>query len=148
MTGLEQLHRMASGLVPPPPFTDHVPLRMTYVSPGRVVFEYEPRADHGNGLGSVHGGIVTTVLDTAMGCAAQSVLEPGESYATVELKTTFVRAVTPEAGPLRAEGVVLHRGARVASAEARLTDGDGVLYAHATSTVLLRAEGAPRAAAA
>ena len=137
LTGLDALHRFASGQLPPPPVAELVGLEPTFVSPGLVVFAYEPREEHYNPLGTVHGGIVATVLDTAMGCAVQSELAAGVAYTTVELKTSFVGPVTLASGRLRAEGRLVHRGSRIATAEARLADGGGKLYAHATSTCLV-----------
>ena len=137
LSGLEILHRIASGLVPPPPAAELVGFRPTYVMPGRVVFEFEPREEHLNGMGGVHGGLLTTVLDTVMGCAVQSLLDEGVGLATIELKTSFVRPVKVATGVLRAEGTVVHNGSRVASAEAKLLDGKGTLYAHATSSWLI-----------
>jgi len=137
LSGLDVLHRLASGQLPPPPVAELVGFEPTFVSPGLVVFSYEPREEHYNPLGTVHGGIVTTVLDTAMGCAVQSELEAGVAYPTIELKTSFVRPVTLAAGRLRAEGRLLHGGSRIMTAEARLADPVGKLYAHATSTCLV-----------
>ena len=138
LNGLEILHRISSGLIPGPPAAALVGFEPTYVMPGRVVFAYEPREEHYNPLGTVHGGILTTVLDTVMGCAVQSLLDAGVVYVTIELKTSFVRAVTLATGPLRAEGTVVHPGSRVSTAEAKLLDEAGRLYAHATSTLLVK----------
>jgi uncharacterized protein (TIGR00369 family) len=137
LSGLDLLHRLASGQLPPPPVAELVGFEPTFVSPGLVVFAYEPREEHYNPLGAVHGGIVTTVLDTAMGCAVQSELAAGVEYATIELKTSFVRPVTLASGRLRAEGRLVHGGSRLLTAEARLADAGGKLYAHATSTCLV-----------
>jgi uncharacterized protein (TIGR00369 family) len=137
LPGLEILHRISSGLIPAPPAAELVGFAPTYVMPGRVVFAYEPREEHYNTLGAVHGGILTTVLDTVMGCAVQSKLDAGIAPVTIELKTSFVHAVTLESGILRAEGSVVHPGNRVATAEARLEGEDGTLYAHASSTWLI-----------
>jgi uncharacterized protein (TIGR00369 family) len=137
LPGLEFLHRLTSGLIPPPPVEELLGLRATYVMPGRVVFEYEPREEHYGPLGAVHGGIVTAVLDTAMSAAAQTTLDAGVGFATVEHRTSFVRPVTLATGMLRAEGVVIHPGSRVATAEAKLVDADGVLHANASSTSLV-----------
>jgi uncharacterized protein (TIGR00369 family) len=139
LSGLEWLHRVGSGLIPPPPVAELVGFHGTYVMPGRVVFAYEPREEHYNPLGSVHGGILTTVLDTVMGCAVQSLLEAGVGFTTIELKSSFVRPVTLATGPLRAEGTVVHPGSRVSTAEAKLTGADGTLYAHASSSCLIGA---------
>jgi uncharacterized protein (TIGR00369 family) len=137
LTGLEILHRISSGLIPAPPAASLVGFEPTYVMPGRVVFAYEPREEHYNTLGAVHGGILTTVLDTVMGCAVHSKLDVGVAPVTIELKTSFVHPVTLESGVLRAEGAVVHPGSRVATAEARLEGEDGTLYAHASSTWLI-----------
>jgi len=137
LSGLEILHRISSGLTPGPPAAALVGFEPTYVMPGRVVFAYEPREEHYNTLGAVHGGIVTTVLDTVMGCAIHSTLDAGSAPVTIELKTSFVRPVTLASGQLRAEGSIVHPGSRVATAEARLEGEDGTLYAHASSTWLI-----------
>ena len=137
LSGLEILHRISSGLIPAPPAAALVGFEPTYVMPGRVVFAYEPREDHYNALGAVHGGILTTVLDTVMGCAVHSKLDAGIAPVTIELKTSFVHPVTLDSGILRAEGAVVHPGSRVATAEARLEGEDGTLYAHASSTWLI-----------
>ena len=68
----------------------------------------------------MHGGILTTILDTAMGCAVHSQLDPDVVPVTIELKTSFVRPVTLASGPLRADGRIVHPGSRVATAEAKL----------------------------
>jgi uncharacterized protein (TIGR00369 family) len=137
LPGLEILHRIASGLIPGPPAAALLGFEPTYVLPGRVAFAYEPREEHYNTLGAVHGGILTTVLDTVMGCAVHSKLDAGVAPVTIELKTSFVHPVTLGSGVLRAEGAVVHPGARVATAEARLEGEDGTLYAHASSTWLI-----------
>ena len=137
LSGLELLHRISSGLVPGPPVASLVGFEPSFVMPGRVAFAYEPREEHYNTLGAVHGGIITTVLDTVMGCAVSSKLEAGFAPVTIELKTSFVHPVTLDSGILRDEGRVVHAGARVATAEARLEGEDGTLYAHASSTWLI-----------
>ena len=137
LTGLEILHRISSGLIPAPPAAELVGFAPTYVMPGRIVFAYEPREEHYNTLGAVHGGILTTVLDTVMGCAVHSKLDAGIAPVTIELKTSFVDPVTLASGILRAEGTVVHPGSRVATAEAKLEGEDGTLYAHASSTWLI-----------
>jgi uncharacterized protein (TIGR00369 family) len=141
LSGLEILHRISSGLIPGPPAAALVGFAPSFVMPGRVVFAYEPREEHYNTLGAVHGGILTTVLDTVMGCAISSKLDADVAPVTIELKTSFVHPVTLDSGVLRAEGRVVHPGARVATAEARLEGEDGTLYAHASSTWLIASLG-------
>lgn len=104
---------------------------------GRVTIHLKPREFHYNPLGTVHGGVLATLLDTATGCAVHSTLPAGVGYTSVDLITKFLRQVTIETGRLRCEGVVLSAGQRTALAEARLTDGQGKLLAHATSTCML-----------
>ena len=137
LAGLEFLHRVTSGLIPAAPVAQLVGLRSTYVMPGRVVFEYEPREEHYNGLGAVDSGILTTVLDSAMAAAVQSLLSADLGLATVELRTSFVRPVTLASGLLRAEGAVVHSGSRLATAEAKLVDASGRLHANASSSALV-----------
>ena len=137
LTGIEFLHRQTFGLIPAPPVADLIGLRGVYVMPGRVTFEYEPREENYSSLGAVHGGIVTAVLDTAMCAAIQSVLDADVGLATVELRTSFVRRVTLTTDVFRVEGTVVHSGSRLATAEARLVDRAGVLYANASSTALV-----------
>ena len=137
LPGLEYLHRLTSGQIPAAPVAQLVGLRSTYVLPGRVVFAYEPREEHYNALGAVDAGILTTVLDAAMAAAVQSLLAAELGLATVELRTSFVRPVTLASGPLRAEGVVVHSGSRLATAEAKLVDASGRLHANASSTALV-----------
>ena len=88
-------------------------------------------------MGTVHGGWFATVLDSALGCAVHSMLPAGRGYTTAELSVNIVKALTPKAGPVRAEGKVLHCGRQLATAEARLFGADGTLYAHATTTCLV-----------
>jgi uncharacterized protein (TIGR00369 family) len=148
LTGLEFLHRQTSGLIPAAPASDLIGLRGTYVMPGRVTFDYEPSGEHYNSLGTVHGGIVAAVLDTALCAAMQSVLDSGVEAATVELHTSFVRPVTVATDVFRVEGAVVHAGSKLATAEAKLVDRAGTLYASATSTALvLNHERAPSLAA-
>jgi uncharacterized protein (TIGR00369 family) len=85
----------------------------------------------------VHGGVLTTLLDSAMGCAIHAMLPTGSRYTTLELKVNFLRRVTTETGRIRCEGSMIHLGRTVATAEARIVDGEGRLVAHATTTCLV-----------
>jgi uncharacterized protein (TIGR00369 family) len=110
----------------------------TEVEEGRAVFAVEPGPQHYNPLGTVHGGLAATLLDSAMGCAVHSTLADGEAYTTLELKVNFTRPITAETGPVTCEGVVVHRGARVATAEGRvIAEESGKLLAHGTTTCLV-----------
>ena len=113
------------------------------VEEGRVVFTVEPAEYHYNPIGVVHGGLAATLLDSAMGCAVQSLAPVGVAYTTLELKVNLVRALRSGMGVVAGEGTVLHFGRQIALAEARVIGPDGKLYAHATSTCLIIRTDAP-----
>jgi uncharacterized protein (TIGR00369 family) len=104
---------------------------------GRVVFRLETRPELGNPLGTLHGGVCSTLLDSAMACAVHASLPEGASYTTLELKVNFVRAVRLDGVKLRCEGTTIHEGKRVVTAEGRITDDQGRLVAHGTSTCMV-----------
>jgi uncharacterized protein (TIGR00369 family) len=137
MAGIDFLRAIRDGRLPHPPICALLGYRLVEVEPGQAVFEIAPAEQHYNPIGVVHGGIAMTLLDSAMGCAVQTRMPAGGGYTTLEAKTNLVRAVTTDTGALRAVGKVLHAGKRVATAEARLEDREGKLYAHATSTCIV-----------
>ena len=137
MAGIDFLRAIRDGRLPHPPICALLGYRLTEVEPGHAVFEITASERHYNPIGVVHGGIAMTLLDSAMGCAVQTHMPAGGGYTTLEAKTNLVRAITAETGPLRAVGKVVHAGKRVATAEARLEDPSGKLYAHATSTCIV-----------
>lgn len=137
LTGHEFIQRMLEGRFPSAPISQVMQFQLTEVEPGRVVFSAHPSAEFYNPLGTVHGGYATTLLDSCMGCAVHSTLPAGMGYTTLELKINFVRPLTEKSGPVRAEGKVISAGKRVATAEGRLLDANGKLYAHATTTCLI-----------
>ena len=102
-----------------------------------MVVTAEPDGTHLNPAGTVHGGFAATLLDTCMGLAIQSTLETGVLQTTLEFKISLVRPITPETGPIKAEGVVLSRGRRIGTAEGRITDREGRQIAHGTTTCLI-----------
>ncbi|MGH7267636.1 MAG: PaaI family thioesterase, partial [Candidatus Rokuibacteriota bacterium] len=97
----------------------------------------EPTAAHLNPAGTVHGGLSATLLDSCMGLAVHSTLEKGFGQTTLEFKISLVRPITPETGLLRAEGTVVFRGRRTSTAEGRVTDTEGRVLAHGTTTCLI-----------
>lgn len=137
LSGLEFLRRIVEGELPPPPMLMLLGGRMAEAEEGRVVFTARPAEYHYNPIGMVHGGLAATLLDSAMGCAVHSMLPAGVGYTTLEVKVNFVRAITLATSELRAEGSILHLGGRTATAEGRLTDAAGTLYAHGTTTCLI-----------
>jgi uncharacterized protein (TIGR00369 family) len=136
-SGLDFLRGMMAGTWPPPPIAATLGFTLTVADPGRVVFEFTPADSHYNPIGSVHGGVYATMLDSACGCAVHSLLPAGTGYTSLDLTVKFLRAVRSGDGPLRSEGTVTHLGSRTALAQAQLTGPDGKLYAHATSSLLI-----------
>jgi uncharacterized protein (TIGR00369 family) len=136
-TGIEFVEAIRRGELPSPPMALLLGFRLAEVSPGRAVFLVEPGEHHYNPIGVVHGGLLATVLDSAMGCAVHATLPAGAGYTTLEIKVNFVRAVTRETGRLRCEAEVVHAGGRTATAQGRAVDQAGKLYAHGTTTCLV-----------
>jgi uncharacterized protein (TIGR00369 family) len=136
-SGAEFLAAISAGELPPPPIgatLDFIPIS---VAPGVVIFQGTPGPQHYNPSGAVHGGYAATLLDSAVGCAVHSMLPQGKGFTTLELKVNYIRAMTDQTGPVRAEGKVVTVGGQVAVAEGRITDANGKLYAHATTTCLI-----------
>jgi uncharacterized protein (TIGR00369 family) len=137
LSGLAYMRGIAERRIAPPPVALLLGMDILEVEPGRAVFTLEPGEHLYNPIGMVHGGIVSTLLDSAMGCAVHASLPDGVAYTTLELKVNFVRAVGRDTGTLRCEGTVIHVGRTTATAEGRIVDGAGKLYAHATTTCLI-----------
>lgn len=135
--GLTFLRMLASGEVPPAPLVGTLGITLEEVEHGRVVFGLEPEEFHFNPIGSVHGGVYATLLDSAAGCAVHSTLPAGTRFTSLDLSVKFLRPLGTGSGPVRCEGLVVHSGGRTALAEARLFDGAGRLAAHATSSCLI-----------
>ena len=137
MSGLEFLRAIRDGRLPAAPMALLLGFRLVEVDPGEVAFEVVPRQEHYNPLGTVHGGLAMTLLDSAMACAVLTHLAPGVGYTTVEAKINLVRPISSETGRLRALGKTLHVGSRIATAEGRLEDDAGKLFAHGTTTCIV-----------
>ena len=138
LSGLELLQRAIAGEFPPAPIAKLMDIRLTEISRGRAIFTGTPQEYHYNPLGTVHGGYGATLLDSAMGCAVHSTLDPGDIYTTLEFKINFVRALTHETGPIRGVGTVINETRTTALADGRIEDGEGKLYAFATTTCVIR----------
>jgi uncharacterized protein (TIGR00369 family) len=137
MSGLEFVRGLADGTLPLNTIAQTLGYDIAEAESGRVVVTAEPGENHLNPAGTVHGGLAATMLDSCMGLAIQSTLETGLSSTTLEFKISFLRPITPETGPIRAEGMVITRGRRVGTAEGRLTDSNGRLLVHSTTTCLI-----------
>jgi uncharacterized protein (TIGR00369 family) len=137
MSGLEFVRGLADGTLPLNTIAQTLGYDVTEAADGRVVVSAQPGEAHLNPAGTVHGGLAATLLDSCMGLAIQSTLAKGVGSTTLEFKISLLRPITPQTGPIRAEGVVLSRGRRVGAAEGRITDGAGRLLAHGTTTCLI-----------
>ncbi|MER7280271.1 PaaI family thioesterase [Dactylosporangium sp. NPDC000244] len=136
-SGLELLQAMQRGELPAPPIMHLLGTGRLDAEEGRVTVTLEPQEYHYNPLGTVHGGVLATLLDTATGCAVHTTLPAGVGYTTLDLTTKFLRPASIASGVLTCEGTVLSKGRRTALAQAQITDGRGALIAHATSTCML-----------
>ncbi|WP_216586719.1 PaaI family thioesterase [Streptomyces brasiliscabiei] len=137
MSGIDFLRALAAGSLPKPPVNHAIDFVLDEVEPGRAVFSLTPGEEHYNPIGSVHGGIFATLLDSAAGCAVQSTLPRGMAYTSLDLTVKFLRRITVDTGTVRAIGTVVSGGRRTALAQARLVDASDRLLAHATSSCLL-----------
>ena len=138
LSGLDFLAGIVAGTFPAPPMAATLGFALVEVERGRAVFRVMPDERHYNPLGTIHGGLAMTLLDSCIGCAVQTTLAAGLAYTSVETKVNFTRAVSPKVGPLLAEGRIISEGRRICTAEGRLVGaGDGRVYAHGTGTCLI-----------
>jgi uncharacterized protein (TIGR00369 family) len=137
MSGLAFVQGLADGSLPLNMMARTLGYDIVEAENGRVVITAVPNESHLNPAGGVHGGLSATLLDTAMGLAIQSTLDKGIDQTTLEFKISLVRPITPQTGLIRAEGTVLSRGRRVGTAEGRITDREGRLLSHGTTTCLI-----------
>ena len=137
MSGLEFVQGLANGTLPLNTMAETLGYDVSEAANGRVVVTAIPDATHLNPAGTVHGGLAATMLDSCMGLAIHSTLEKGVGSTTLEFKISLLRPITPETGLIKAEGVVLSCGRRIGTAEGRITDQEGRLLAHGTTTCLI-----------
>jgi len=137
LRGVDFVRKIMNGQIPAPPTFELIGFRLIGVEPGEVTGDFEPAEFHYNPMGGVHGGIVCFLLDSVMGLAVHSQLPTGSLFATLEAKVHFVRPISATTGRLLAHGKVVHPGARIATAESRLVDKSGKLFAHGTATCIV-----------
>jgi len=137
LSGLEYMRQLMTGEREPSGMARLMNMRLVEVEEGRAVFAVEPDERHYNGLGIAHGGLAATLLDSALGCAINTVMPAGRVFTTLEMKINYVRPMRRETGEVRCEAEVLHAGGRVATAEGSIRDASGKLYAHGTATCML-----------
>lgn len=137
LSGLDYMRGVAEGAIEGAPMLRLLGMRMTEVAEGRVSIVAELRPEHENGLGIAHGGFAATLLDTALSCAINTVMPAGKVFTTLQMNINFIRAVSRSAGLLTCTGWVVHAGRQTATAEGRIVDAHGKLYAHGTVTCIL-----------
>jgi len=138
MAGLEYVRAVQSGELPPPPIATLMNFSIAELDEGRAVFIGEPGEEHYNPIGVVHGGYASTILDSALGCSVHTTLPIGTAYTSQTLEVKYLRPILRDTGAVRAESIVIHRGQKTATAEAKLTAVEtGKLLATGTSTLLL-----------
>lgn len=137
MTGLEMMRRLIDGQLPAPPIAQTLSFWLKEVGEGYAVFEADAGPHLLNPLGTVHGGWALTLIDSATGCAAHTLLPAGTGYGTVETKVNFTRPIKHDTGRVRAEGRIVTRGRQIMTGEGRVLDGDGRILAHGTSTMMV-----------
>ena len=136
-SGLDMMRNLLEQRLPAPPITAALGFALEEVEEGRVVFSLVPGEEHYNPIGSVHGGVFATLLDSAAGCAVHSTLPLGMAYTSLDLTVKFLRRVTADTGKVRAIGTVVSKGRQIALAQAQLVDESDRLIAHATSSCML-----------
>jgi uncharacterized protein (TIGR00369 family) len=139
--GLEVLKAVIDGQLPMPPMGVLMNIRLREAERGYIVFDGTPEEYHYNPLGTIHGGFAATLLDSAMGCCVHSCLDAGDRYATLEIKVNYLKALTADTGLVRGIARIVHIGRTIALAEAHVVDAGDVVYAHATSTCLIKRGG-------
>lgn len=138
MRGIDYLNAMSDGTLPLSPLVKTLDFKVEEITLGKAIFSFIPQAFHYNPIGSVHGGVLSALLDSAMGCTLHSILEAGSIYTTLELKVNFLKAANIQSGKLYATGHLIHTGRTTALVEATITDEQGKVYAHGTSTCLIK----------
>ena len=137
VAGLDFLRGLRDGTQPAPPFAVETDVWIVEVESGRVVFEATPSSRFYNPLGTVHGGWIATLLDSAVACAIHTLLPAGKTYTTLELKVNYVKALTDRVPLVRAIGEIIYSGGRIGTSQGRLVGPDGTLFAHATTTCIV-----------
>ncbi|CTQ51816.1 putative domain 1 [Roseibium album] len=137
LSGLDIFEKMMAGDLPAPPIMVHSNIRMKEFTEGRAVFTGMPAKEFLNPLGTIHGGWISTLIDTALSCAVHTALKPGEFYTTTSLTVNMVRPLLPGSGEVTCEGRLVHRGSRLATSEGELRDGNGKMIAHGTVSCMI-----------
>lgn len=137
LSGIDFMNQVASGELPGAPIASHFAMDVVEVGPGTVTFRCRPDESHYNPIGAVHGGLVCTLLDSALGCATHTTLPAGTGYTSIEIKVNYLRPVSADNGPLICKGRVTKPGRRVTVAEGEVLDSRGRVVASASGSLLI-----------
>lgn len=137
LDGIEFMKKIAAGELPAAPIGSHIAMELVDVGPGTCTFQCRPDESHYNPIGAVHGGLVCTLLDSALGCATHTLLPAGTGYTSIEIKVNYLRPVTADNGPLICTGRVTKPGRRVTFAEGEVLDNQGKVVATASGSLLI-----------
>ena len=127
MSGLEAMRAIRDGILPPPPLARLIGFRMAVVEPQRIVMELDPDESLENTIGLLHGATAAALLDTAMGCAISTMLPPGQTSVTLDLKLTYLRPLSVRSGTIQAEGKLIRLGRQTSYTEGFVRDGSAIL---------------------
>ena len=137
MSGLEHIQGLLDGSIPESPIMNLMNMRPVAIEVGRVTFTCDPNESHYNPIGTVHGGLVCTLLDSVLGCAVQTTRPHGQGCTSLEIKISYLRPVMADTGQLTAVGIATKPGSRAAFADGTVHDSNGQLIATASSTLLV-----------
>lgn len=137
LAGIDFIKKIAAGEIPGAPMASHLNMKISQVEHGLVTFQGTPDESHYNPIGTVHGGYMCTLLDSALGCAVHTTLPAGTGYTSIDIQTNFLRPVSAASGPLTCTGRVVKTGRRVAFAEGEILDAAGKTVATASSSLLI-----------
>ncbi len=136
-SGLDYMRAMIAGDLPAPAIAETLDFNVAEVEHGRAVFGCTPQSMHYNPMGTVHGGLAATLIDSATGCAVHTQLDKGYGFTTAYLTVEYFRGLTDQVGEVRADARVVRSGKRLAVADATLADAAGTVYARGTATCLI-----------
>ena len=142
-TGLEVMQGIRDGTLPPPPMARVIGFRCIVAEPGEVAMQLDYDRSLENAIGMLHGGVAASMLDTAMGAAANTLLPAASGAVTLDLSITYLRPATPASAPITATGKVVNLGRTVAYVTGEVTDAKGRLLAHAVGNFSILAARPP-----
>jgi uncharacterized protein (TIGR00369 family) len=132
--GIDLFREMLAGKLPPAHIAKLMNFTLADVDDGMALFRGRPLLEHYNPAGSVHGGWMATLLDSALGCCVMTKLPAGTGYTTIEFKVNLIRPLFANSGEVVCEARVVHMGRTTAVSEGTLKTADGKLVATGTET--------------